>query len=207
MRPAGGRPSTRPPGRLGKSPKKLRGRSLEGPQSLSGGAGLTDSEWMASAVAEYEAPLVRYAWRMTGDLERARDVVQDTFLRLCRADRAEVEAHLAQWLYTVCRNRALDVRRKEIRMQPAPAESIERPDGGHSAPSARLEHDESYGRALLLLAALPANQQECIRLKFQQGLSYKEIAGITQLTVSHVGVLIHNGLKTLRARLPETRRA
>ena len=45
------------------------------------------------------------------------------------------------------------------------------------------------------------NQQEVLRLKFQHGLSYREISGVTELTVSHVGVLIHNGLKALRARL------
>ena len=48
---------------------------------------------------------------------------------------------------------------------------------------------------------LPANQQEVIRLKFQHGLSYKQIAEVTQLSVSNVGFLIHAGLKTLRQRL------
>jgi RNA polymerase sigma-70 factor (ECF subfamily) len=46
-----------------------------------------------------------------------------------------------------------------------------------------------------------------LRLRFQEGLSYKEIAGVMQLTVSHVGVLIHNGLKSLRARLDAPRLA
>ena len=73
--------------------------------------------------------------------------------------------------------------------------------GGRNAPDAPLERAEAYGRVLALLATLPARQQEVIRLKFQEGLSYKEIAGITQLTANHVGVIIHEGIKTLRARL------
>jgi RNA polymerase sigma-70 factor (ECF subfamily) len=48
---------------------------------------------------------------------------------------------------------------------------------------------------------LPANQQEVIRLKFQSGLSYREISRVTGLTVSHVGVLIHTGLKSIRIKL------
>ena len=40
-----------------------------------------------------------------------------------------------------------------------------------------------------------------IRLKFQHGLSYKQIAEVTQLSVSNVGFLIHTGLKALRERL------
>ena len=48
---------------------------------------------------------------------------------------------------------------------------------------------------------LPANQQEVIRLKFQNDLSYREISRITKLSESNVGFLIHTGLKTLRHRV------
>jgi RNA polymerase sigma factor (sigma-70 family) len=174
---------------------------------------------LRAAVAQFEAPLLRYAARLTGNAEVARDVVQDTFLRLCAQPAAAVQTHLAEWLFTVCRHRALDHHRKEGRMQQpaisapdAGADSLA--DGGKSAfagastsgaasadPHAVSERRESLARALVLLGTLPRNQQEVIRLKFQEGLSYKEISGVTQLTVSHVGVLIHNGLKTLRARM------
>src|SRR5436189_2042695 len=74
-------------------------------------------QWIRQAVDRFEGPLTLYAARLLGgDVERARDVVQDTFLRLWESDRASVDGHLAQWLYRVCRNRALDVRRKERRM-------------------------------------------------------------------------------------------
>ena len=75
-----------------------------------------------SALLEFEGPLLRYAQRITGDVERARDVVQETFLRLWKlfgteAESAgELDGRLPQWLFTVCRNLALDVRRKEQRM-------------------------------------------------------------------------------------------
>jgi RNA polymerase sigma-70 factor (ECF subfamily) len=45
---------------------------------------------------------------------------------------------------------------------------------------------------------LPENQREVIRLKFQSDLSYKEIAEITNLSVSNVGFLLHTGIKRLR---------
>jgi hypothetical protein len=64
----------------------------------------------------YTMPLIRYAAHIIGDIERAREVVQDTFLKLCHQRPAQIRTHLTQWLYTVCRNRALDVRRKERRM-------------------------------------------------------------------------------------------
>ena len=68
-------------------------------------------------------------------------------------------------------------------------------------PALVVERRDSAGQILEYLERLPASQQEVIRLKFQNGLSYREIATVTGHSVSHVGVLIHNGLKTLRMRL------
>ena len=47
--------------------------------------------------------------------EDAADVVQDTFARLCRENPQRLNSHLPQWLFPVCRNRALDIRKKEAR--------------------------------------------------------------------------------------------
>ena len=143
---------------------------------------------------------MRYASRLLGDVERARDVVQDTFLKLCRADRASVDGHVTEWLFTVCRNGALDVRRKEKRMTTSPETGMAALAGPDAQPDARMEKDEAMRSVLDWLETLPESQQEVLRLKFQNGLSYKEIAAITKRTVNHVGVLIHNGMKTLRAR-------
>jgi RNA polymerase sigma factor (sigma-70 family) len=158
-----------------------------------------DSSWVPSVLADYEKPLIRYAAHITGDVERAREVVQDTFLKLCRQKPAEIRNHLAQWLYTVCRNRALDVRRKESRMTAISDAQLQ----VHSGPelSAALEKEERLAEILRILNTLPKNQQEVLRLKFQGDLSYEEISRITSLTVSNVGFLIHTGLKTIRERV------
>src|SRR5213594_2968888 len=78
----------------------------------------TKSTWIVAALDQYEGHLVRYATWILGDVERAREVVQETFLRLCKEQPARIESHLAQWLFTVCRNLAFDVRKKENRMSP-----------------------------------------------------------------------------------------
>ena len=160
-----------------------------------------DSSWVPSVLAEYEQPLTRYAAHITGDIERAREVVQDTFLKLCRQKPAEIRSHLAQWLYTVCRNRALDVLRKERRMTGISDAQLELQT--HSGPdaSASMEKEEQLADVLKILTTLPSNQQEVIRLKFQSDLSYAEISQVTSLSVSNVGFLIHTGLKTIRERV------
>ena len=155
------------------------------------------------ALTRYEQPLLRYARRMTGDTETARDVVQDTFLKLCQVDRAAVDAHLAPWLYRVCRNRALDVIKKEKRMQPMDDVMLAEQTSPQPPPRAVAEGRETASIVLAALAELPANQQEVFRLKFQEQLSYKEISAITGFAVTNVRYLIHISLKRVRERLHE----
>ena len=74
-------------------------------------------EWIRSVMDRHEGPLLRYTARILGgDLERGRDVVQDAFLKLWKSDRFGVDDNVAQWLFAVCRNGAVDVLRKEKRM-------------------------------------------------------------------------------------------
>lgn len=160
-----------------------------------------EAEWMQGILGRFEGALLRYARRIVGDEEHARDVVQETFLKLWRQDRAELDGHLTEWLYTVCRNQAVDVRRKEHRMQLHAEETLAVHESDDPTPVALAERHDSAAHILDLVDRLPANQQEAIRLKFQGGLSYREISRVTGLTVSHVGVLIHTGLTTIRTKV------
>ncbi len=160
-----------------------------------------DSSWVPNVLAEFEQPLTRYAAHITGDAERAREVVQDTFLKLLRQKPAQIRDHLAQWLYTVCRNRALDVLRKERRMTGISDAQMRLQAHSGPAVSATMEQEEQLADVLKILNTLPTNQQEVIRLKFQSDLSYQEISQVTSLSVSNVGFLIHTGLKTIRERV------
>ena len=70
-------------------------------------------------------------------------------------------------------------------------------------PDEMLEQRETEDRAIALLDRLPETQQEVIRLKFQNELSYREIADITGHSVSNVGFLLHTGIKRLRELMKE----
>lgn len=176
----------------------LAGRRME--QSGSG----PDAEFVRSALKQFERPLVGYATHLLGgDAERARDVVQETFLRLCAEPRDRVEPHLREWLYAVCRNLAIDVRRKERRMEPMTETHVQSTSDGQE-PIESIEREDTYSHVAVALRTLSANQQEVVRLKFQHGLSYKQISEVTKLSVTNVGFLLHTALKTLRQKLGET---
>ena len=159
---------------------------------------MDEGDWIARAVARHERPLMQYATHLLRDAEAARDVVQETFCRLCRQSPASLDGHLAEWLYTVCRNRAMDVLRKEQRMRLVEMEPPQAPPASRAA-----EHREEISSVLHAMGGLPANQQEVVRLKFQQELSYKQIAEVTGLSVSNVGYLLHTALNALRRKLHE----
>lgn len=161
------------------------------------------AEWLRLAIERFESPLTRYAASLTGDAERARDVVQDTFVRLCGQQPKQLNGCLAEWLFTVCRHRALDVRRKESRMTALTEIILEAEAASEPTPSANAERNETAGEMLQLVAKLPRNQQEVLRLKFQGGLSYEEISRVTKLSVSNVGFLLHTAIKTLRQKMSE----
>lgn len=158
--------------------------------------------WIAAALERHERSLVAYATRLLGgDLERARDVVQDAFLRLCNERPADVDGHLTEWLFTVTRNRALDVRKKESRMTDLTEEHTRTRAGEATAATAPIDLADEARSVLARLDALPPKQREVLRLKFQHGLSYREIAVVTGETAGTVGWLIHVGIRNLRGKL------
>jgi RNA polymerase sigma-70 factor (ECF subfamily) len=163
---------------------------------------MTDLDaWFTATVDRYERPLVAYALRFVHDLEAARDIVQDTFVKLhaeMQDDRERVEGHLAQWLFTVCRNRCCDHQRSHSVRRKSPSMDLATQPSAAPPPGTSLEQTEIAAQVRAALATLPPRQQEVIRLKFHQGLSYAEIAAVTALSVSNVGFLISTGLATVR---------
>lgn len=162
---------------------------------------LSRAGMIQTALDRYEGPLLRYAHRLIGDADRAHDIVQEAFLRLCREDPAAMNGRLAPWLYTVCRNQAIDIRRKEQRMTTLADSTADATVSGEPPPPAVAEQHDESDRVARMLASLTANQQEVVRLKFEDGLSYREISEVTGLTVSNVGFLIHRAIAILRGKL------
>lgn len=158
-----------------------------------------DADWMRSLVDAHAADLVRYAGSILQDMDAARDVVQDTFLKLWQRP-LEDESGIRPWLFRVCRNGALDARRKGGRMKPVTDTDLADKATEVAGPQEAAEKNEQHSQVLRLMKDLPENQQEVVRLKFQNGMSYKEIASVTELSVSNVGFLLHTAINTLRTR-------
>ncbi|MES2308740.1 MAG: sigma-70 family RNA polymerase sigma factor [Verrucomicrobiota bacterium] len=158
-------------------------------------------DWIRQAVNDHSGLLTQYAYQLLKDWDRARDAVQETFLKLCDQRREVVMPKLKPWLYTVCRNQSLDYIRKESRM--TEIDFMDELPSHEPSPMRPMELREEKSILLQALSQLTPQQREVVRLKFLTNLSYKEISEITGMNENLIGVLIHKGLKNLRSRMTE----
>lgn len=160
-----------------------------------------EKHWVIRTVERFERPLVRFAHQICGDWELARDATQETFLRLSKSGKpppdGDVEL-LASWLFTTCRHRLIDWHRKNKRLTPMDTLTLESLPETSAAPDTALEAKDTASHLRQLIARLPSQQREVIQLKFETGLSYKEIAAATGTSIGTVGWLIHTAVQALR---------
>jgi RNA polymerase sigma factor (sigma-70 family) len=158
-------------------------------------------EWVLAALERYEAALVRYAMRLVGDEDAARDAVQHAFLRLCEQPPEAVEGHVAPWLFAVCRNKAVDCLRLRRRAggHRLGAGDLELPHcpSRETDPATAVERRDLHQRLSQLVDRLPRGQREAITL-WAEGFPYGEIAEILSTTEGNVRVLMHRAIKRLR---------
>jgi RNA polymerase sigma factor (sigma-70 family) len=157
----------------------------------------SDRAWLQAALERHEEALLRYAASVVGKAA-AQDVVQETFLTLCRTSPDRLAGRLAPWLFVVCKHHALQALRKVRRLAPLDAVDVAA-DGEWG----RVEAQPSVKQIEALIDQLPDKQRQAVILKFSGGLSYKEIAEVMNVSVTHVGVLLHTALSRVRSALEE----
>ena len=152
---------------------------------------------LAACFAAWERPLLAYAFSILGRREVAQDVVQEAFLKLHQSE-VPVTAPKA-WLYRTVRNLAINTgkrRSRESSLEAQEEDSGEAP-GDDSLPGEALERNEILGLARVMVDELDARARSVVKLKFEEGLSYKQIAERTGLSVSNVGYLLHHAVSSL----------
>lgn len=143
--------------------------------------------------AEHQPGVLRYLTRVVGHADTARDLTQEVFLRISRADvpRASSE-QLRGWVFRIARNLALNhLRDRGRRPDPAPLPET-------SAQPARQELSVAVGEALARLADL---DRDVFLLREAAGLSYDEIASACELTTDAVRARLHRARLQLRDAL------
>ena len=144
------------------------------------------------------APLLRYALSLARDENLARDAVQESFLKFLNAARNGNIEHPKAWLFTVCRNKIFDELKRCKRYSEAD-ENVQAFENAEKNPRANAEIQDNLKRVLELSERLSDREREAIRLKFQCGFSYSQIAQIMSISENNAGVTLHKALKNLRS--------
>lgn len=145
-----------------------------------------------SRIARFEAAILPHldaaynlARWLAGNEQDARDIVQDACLRAFRSFDNFYGADGRPWLLTIVRHTCYTWLRKNRPLTLMTAFEEELHDVPQASadhdPVARLLQDEDAGRLRLAMAALPVEFREVILLRHQEGLSYKQIAAVTDL--------------------------
>ena len=163
-------------------------------------------EWLEECFQELERPLILYAYQIVKNREEARDLVQETFLRLSKQE-DQIEFPKA-WLYRTLRNLSISFLRKNGRIQNSADEEqldfLESINGNkQSSMLSELDKKESMDRVKHAISLLPKESREILSLKFEEQKSYKEIAQATGLSIGNVGYKIHHIVKELAKELKD----
>jgi RNA polymerase sigma-70 factor, ECF subfamily len=159
-----------------------------------------------AALCERHAPRVeRLCRHLLEDPEDARDAAQDALAKLCvRLRQFRGESQFATWLHRLVVNSCRDVserqrrRRCEALPEDARADADPRRDPVRAADVSALRSELCAG-----LADLPASQARVVVLKDGLGLSFEEVAALTELPLGTAKCYAHRARAGLRARLGE----
>src|ERR1043165_2668501 len=141
-------------------------------------------ETIEELFAALESPLLAYALRLLGEREPAEDVVQEAFMKL-HAQFSEVREP-RRWLFRTVHNLALNQRRGGTEGGPMPqfadGEEAPTPDA-EPLPDEQIVRMEGIGLVRLSLGTLDERTRAVVEMKFEEDMSYKEIAERMGLTV------------------------
>jgi RNA polymerase sigma-70 factor (ECF subfamily) len=160
-----------------------------------------DKHAFAALVREHQRFVYNLALRSLGDAHEAEDVAQEAFVRAWQAlPKFRGDARFQTWLYRIvinlCFNRMPRLRRElgalnEEQALEVPSESFADPEAGMM----QAERREFLQRQI---EALPESYRLLVTLRFQQELSYEEIASIVNLPLGTVKVGIFRARQRLR---------
>jgi len=155
-------------------------------------------------VEKYQQTAFRLAFRMLGDEDEARDVVQDSFIRIWeKFDTYNENEKFTSWMYKIVKNRAIDSLRATKRR---PTVSIEKlipviREAGENNAHSILENREAGELIRLITTGLPDKQQLIFSLRDLQGLSPEEVGEITGMSESSIKSNLYHARKAIRNKL------
>jgi RNA polymerase sigma-70 factor (ECF subfamily) len=175
----------------------------DGPVRIGSDPSLPVQSEVTALFAQLRAPLLHYLWDFRLTTETAEELVQEAFLKLFEELRQGRSVQMPRpWLFRVVHRLALkEIRRLRVREAPEPLQDGEpnqleiadlRPN-----PAEQVLLDEKEKRVSRALDSLPLRERQCLSLRVE-GLRYREIADVLDLSVTTVSDVLRRAVAALR---------
>jgi RNA polymerase sigma-70 factor (ECF subfamily) len=140
----------------------------------------------------YKRRVYAYCVKMVTSKERAEDVYQEIFVRVARKRDHFKGGNFASWLFAISRNLCLNALRDKTDYY-----SLEDVSETLKTPASSVEYDESAELLRRAIDQLTPDLREALILRVYDGLSYNEIAEVTDTKLATVKVRIHRAKQKL----------
>lgn len=170
--------------------------------------GSAGNDGFAQIIDRHQGALLRYVRRMAGlSPEQAEDVVQECFLRLHRHWQQSPGPQIQRveaWLFSVAHNLTIDLMRKQ-KLQPAGPDqaTTETQESEELSALSQIAQNEAASAALAAMDRLPAGHKQVVLMKVLQGLTYREIAKATGMSLSNVNYKLNQALELMAKELKQ----
>lgn len=162
-----------------------------------------DLEELEKIIIEFQDAIFNFAFFRTGNQDDARDIVQDVFLKFYQEKEnfAQIK-NLKSYLFRSVANACKDYKRKESKSKTTSIGDFNNHfEALTDEPFHNSDLELEFIRLEALLLEIPENQQEIIKMKFIDDLSFVEISEILEIPVTTVKSRFKYGIDKLRTKL------
>src|ERR1041384_4247798 len=158
-------------------------------------------EMFESRVLPVKNKLFRFAVRLLGSSEEAKELVQGVFIKVWngRDQMASID-NMEAWCMRITRNLSLDKIRARQRKATDPIEENFDIQNDSRTPYEATENNENMQRINQLIASLPEKQRQVMHLRDIEGYSYNEICEIMELDMNQVKVNLFRARNAVREK-------
>jgi RNA polymerase sigma-70 factor (ECF subfamily) len=161
---------------------------------------------LSALIHRWQSKIISYLTRLVTDPETARDLAQETFVRVYRhRQRYDAQQSFSTWLFSIATNLSRNHHRWRQRHPEAPLEpeQMQQIEGAPRPlhPDQILAQKEIATAVQAGVTKLPEDQRTALILSYYEGLPQKEIAEIMQCSVKGVELKIYRARQTLREAL------
>lgn len=151
-------------------------------------------------IREHEKFAFNVAYRVSGNIEDAKDIAQEAFIKAYRNfDKFQGKSKFSTWLYTIVNNTAIDYVRKKNKVVNLEDERfMVKDEGGEDVVEKQVEKNEVKRLVHDSINQLPPAHRQVVVLRDMYNFSYEEIGAMLDCSIGTVKSRISRGRNLLR---------